>query len=104
VAKALDAGIRLGDAVRAGHGERGRINKAEPCHPGAPDYLKRRGTARSLADLANHDGNHFRLPSCGSIFQWELVDAVEIDLAGCVTVNDSCVGRVLPVDGGLTAG
>jgi DNA-binding transcriptional LysR family regulator len=92
VAKGLDAGIRLGDSV-AQDMVSVKVSEAEPIAIlASPDYLKRRGTPKSIADLVNHDCIRFRFPSSGAIFRWELVDSgkpVEIEVAGAMTVNDA---------------
>ncbi|MBN8490223.1 MAG: LysR family transcriptional regulator [Burkholderiales bacterium] len=92
VAQGLDCGVRLGDAV-AQDMVSVKVSASEPVAiVGSPDYLKRRGVPRKLADLAWHDCILFRLPSTGTVYRWELVDdgkAVEMEVAGPVIVNDT---------------
>lgn len=92
VAQGLDCGVRLGDAV-AQDMVSVKVSASEPVAiVGSPDYLKRRGVPRKLADVAWHDCILFRLPSTGTVYRWELVDdgkAVEMEVAGPVIVNDT---------------
>jgi len=91
VAQGLDAGIRLGDSIA-------RDMVSLPLSPqeaiaivASPAYLKRRGTPKTLADLAYHDCIRFRFSSTDVIFRWELLNegrTVEVEVRGPVTVND----------------
>lgn len=92
VAQGLDAGVRLGDSI-AQDMVSVKVTEAEPIAIlASPDYLKRRGTPKSIADLASHDCIRFRFPGSGALFRWELLDGdkpVEIEPPGAVTVNDA---------------
>ncbi|MCW5661547.1 MAG: LysR family transcriptional regulator [Burkholderiaceae bacterium] len=49
----------------------------------SPQYLRRRGTPRSVAALAGHDCIHFTLPSTGQIVPWVLRDGgTEVEHTG----------------------
>lgn len=70
----FDAGIRFGQslardmvAVPLDRGERMRV-------VAAPDYLRRRGVPRTLAELAQHDGIHFRFPGTGRLAAWRFIE------------------------------
>lgn len=92
VAQGLDAGVRLGDSV-AQDMVSVKVSESEPIAIlGSPDYLKRRGVPRRIADLADHDCIRFRFPGSGTVFRWELLDGarqIEVEVNGAVTVNDT---------------
>jgi DNA-binding transcriptional LysR family regulator len=61
----------------------------------SPDYLKRRGTPKNLADLKKHDCIQFVLPSTGRPLPWlfrEGGEDVERTLGGSVKVFDDVLG------------
>jgi DNA-binding transcriptional LysR family regulator len=61
----------------------------------SPDYLKRRGTPKNLADLKKHDCIQFVLPSTGRPLPWLLREGgeeVERTLSGSVKVFDDVLG------------
>lgn len=91
VAQALDAGIRLGDSVARDMVSVPLSAQEAIAIVASPAYLKRRGTPRTIADLAQHDCIRFRFSSTDAIFRWELLHegrTVEVEVAGPVTVND----------------
>ncbi len=92
VSRELDAGIRLGDSV-AKDMVSVRVSDSEPIAIlASPDYLKRRGVPRRVADLVAHDCIRFRFPGSGVLFRWELLRdgrKVEIEVGGPVIVNDT---------------
>jgi DNA-binding transcriptional LysR family regulator len=92
VAESLDAGVRLGDSV-AQDMVSVKVSESEPIAIlVSPDYLKRRGVPRRVADLAEHDCIRFRFPGSGTVFRWELLDGgrqIEVEVNGAVTVNDT---------------
>jgi DNA-binding transcriptional LysR family regulator len=102
VERGLDAGIRLGDSVA-------RDMVSVPLGPpevvaivASPTYLKRRGTPKKIADLAQHDCIRFRFPSTGVIFRWELLEdskPVEVEVAGPIIVNDPAATVGCAVEG-----
>jgi DNA-binding transcriptional LysR family regulator len=61
----------------------------------SPDYLKRHGTPKNLADLKKHDCIQFVLPSTGRPLAWLLREGgedVERTLGGSVRVFDDVLG------------
>jgi DNA-binding transcriptional LysR family regulator len=61
----------------------------------SPDYLKRRGTPKRLADLKQHDCIQFVLPSTGRPLPWLLREGgqeVERTFGGTVKVLDDVLG------------
>jgi DNA-binding transcriptional LysR family regulator len=100
VERGMDAGIRLGDSVARDMVSLPLSSRETIVIVASPAYLKRRGTPKKIADLAQHDCIRFRFPSTDAIFRWELVDEgrpVEVEVTGPVTVNDppSMVGCAL---------
>jgi DNA-binding transcriptional LysR family regulator len=101
VERGLDAGIRLGSSVARDMVSLPLSSRETIVIVASPAYLKRRGTPKKIADLAQHDCVRFRFPSTDAIFRWELRDdagrPVEVEVAGPVTVNDpiSMVGCAL---------
>lgn len=102
VAKGLDAGVRIGDSV-AQDMVSVKVSESEPIAIlGSPDYLKRRGVPKKVADLGNHDCIRFRFPSTGVVFRWELLDEgrpVEMEVNGPITVNDTASMLACAVEG-----
>jgi DNA-binding transcriptional LysR family regulator len=102
VAQGLDVGVRLGDAI-AKDMISVRVSEREPVAiVGSPDYLKRRGTPKRVADLAHHDCIRFRMPASGAMFRWELIDSgrpVELEVNGPVIVNDTAAMLACARDG-----
>lgn len=100
VERGLDAGIRLGDSVARDMVSVPLSSRETIVVVASPAYLKRRGTPKKIADLAQHNCIRFRFPSTDAIFRWELLDdgrPVEVEVTGPVTVNDppSMVGCAL---------
>jgi DNA-binding transcriptional LysR family regulator len=89
VAEGFDAGIRLAEMVP-------RDMVAIPCSPpmrfvvvGAPRYLERRGTPKTVTDLQAHTCIRRRMPS-GAPLRWELgkgAKAVNVDVHGPLTLD-----------------
>ena len=91
VAHGLDAGIRLGDSVAHDMVSVPLSTRESIAIVASPAYLKRRGTPKIIADLAQHDCIRFRFSSNDVIFRWELVNegrTVDVEVAGPITVND----------------
>ena len=50
----------------------------------SPQYLRRRGTPKTVVALAEHDCIHFTLPSTGQVVPWLLHDGgTEVEHGGC---------------------
>ncbi len=61
----------------------------------SPAYLQRKGLPKGLADLKQHDGIPFVLPSTGRVMPWLFRDGgedVERSVAGPVKVHDDVLG------------
>ncbi|GAB2180229.1 LysR family transcriptional regulator [Denitratisoma sp. agr-D3] len=92
VAEGYDGGIRLGEAVARDMVSVPLSRRERSVVVAAPEYLARKGTPRTIADLAGHDCIRFRMPSGGGIYRWELVsgkEAVAVDAPGTATANDT---------------
>lgn len=98
----LDAGVRLGDDV-AQDMVSIPLSRNEPLAiVASPAYLQRRGTPRSIGELAAHDCIRFRFPSTGAIFRWELLSdglPIQLDVTGPVTLNDTAALLSCAVEG-----
>jgi DNA-binding transcriptional LysR family regulator len=67
----------------------------------SPDYLRRHGTPKTLADLASHRCVQFRLGS-GAAYRWEFQDAgrrVEVAVAGALVTDNMEVVLRAAMDG-----
>ena len=91
VARGLDAGIRLDDSIAHDMVSVPLSAQEAIAIVASPAYLKRRGTPKTIADLAQHDCIRFRFSSTDVIFRWELLNegrTVEVEVRGPITVND----------------
>ncbi|WP_320837488.1 LysR family transcriptional regulator [Zhongshania sp.] len=64
---------------------------------GSPQYLKKTGTPRCLADLAEHNCIQFLPPSSGTVAPWSFVSegkAFDIPVSGRLSVMDDPLGGV----------
>jgi len=74
-----------------------KLEDAELVVVAAPSYLRRRGTPKTIEDLAKHDCIQFLLPSTGQPVQWLFhVDgrAVDVPTHGSFTCSDDVLGGV----------
>lgn len=102
VERGLDAGIRLGESVARDMVSIPLGSPESVAIVASPAYLKRRGTPKKVADLAQHDCIRFRFPSTDVIFRWELLDEgkpVEVEVGGPLIVNDPAATVACAVDG-----
>jgi DNA-binding transcriptional LysR family regulator len=102
VGEGFDAGIRLGTMVADGMIG---VRLAKPFRTvivGAPEYLERAGSLRSLEDLSRQNCVQYRLQSAGGIYRWDLRDGdrdVQLATRGTVIVNDMTQAVALAVNG-----
>jgi DNA-binding transcriptional LysR family regulator len=92
VERCMDAGIRLGGALAQDMVSVPLSTEERIAIMASPDYLKRRGTPKSLADLSQHDCVRFRFARSGATLRWSLLDGGqlrELEVSGPITVNDS---------------
>lgn len=71
IEEGFDAVIRTGDPRDSRLSAR-RLGVFRSLLVASPDYLARRGTPRSPADLAAHSCLHYRFPNSGKLEPWEL--------------------------------
>lgn len=75
-----------------------KLEDAELVVVGAPEYLRRRGTPKTLEDLAAHDCIQFDRPSSGRRIPWTFqVEGEAVDI-----VTDGAYGTAEDVLGGVT--
>jgi DNA-binding transcriptional LysR family regulator len=102
VAEAVDAGIRLTEAIER---DMVQIRLSGPTRvvvAASPAYLARRGTPQTPADLLHHDCICFQGGVGGSRFAWELERGKKdfrVPVQGPVTTNDHDLRRRLAVAG-----
>jgi len=73
------------------------LEDAELVLVASPDYLRRAGTPKTLADLAQHDCIQFELPSSGRTIPWLFQDGgheLELQTEGGYRVSDDVLGGV----------
>lgn len=90
VAGGYDAGIRLGEIVERDMVATRFGPEQETAVVASPNYLKFRGTPKTIAGLTGHSCINHRLPS-GEIYRWELKQQkkqIRVEVAGQLTVND----------------
>lgn len=87
VESGLDAVIRSGDLVDSSLMAR-RIGSFDFALCGSPDYLSRKGTPRTPADLVDHDAVRFRFPTTGKLQAWALKGGPLPRVRTAVTCNN----------------
>ncbi|SMC22347.1 DNA-binding transcriptional regulator, LysR family [Andreprevotia lacus DSM 23236] len=90
VADGFDAGIRLGEAVPRDMVAVPLTRNERTVLVATPEYLARKGTPASIAELANHDCVGYRFNN-GNLYRWELLQdgkPVEIEINGPLVIND----------------
>jgi len=101
VAEGFDLGVRRADLVPAdmiavplGRPQRYAV-------VAAPDYLQRRGTPQTPADLVRHDCIRVRLPT-GALFRWHFErrgQTAQIEVTGPITLDEASLARRAVLDG-----
>ncbi|AKJ30053.1 LysR family transcriptional regulator [Caldimonas brevitalea] len=103
VAEGFDMAIRLGQLPDSGLVAR-KLEDATLCLVASPTYLKRRGTPRTLEELAQHVCVPFVLPSTGRIAPWLFsTQSGDVDWtapAG-IQVSDDVLGMVSLAEQGV---
>ena len=103
IAEGFDMAIRLGQLPDSGLVAR-KLEDAELRLVAAPDYLKRAGTPKTLADLAQHVCLPFVLPRTGKHGAWSFRvggDDVEWQPASFLEVSDDVLGTVSMAEHGI---
>ena len=101
VEQGVDLGIGSGPMPKGSIIAR-RLASVELVLCASPDYLDRHGTPTSVDDLRNHRCVALRNPRTGKIMPWTFKrgkGAVTLDLAGCLTTNDSDTQRQAVLEG-----
>lgn len=95
VAEGFDLAIRLGSLPDSGLVGR-RLEDASLCVVASPDYLRRHGTPRTLAELAGHVCLPFVMPSSGRVAPWLFRDGEDIEWMpdSRIAVSDDVLGVV----------
>jgi DNA-binding transcriptional LysR family regulator len=106
VARGFDAGIRIGSMTSP---DMISVPVSRPLSAilvATPQYLKKRGEPRILADLQEHDCINFRMSGSGRIYEWELVEKgrdVELRPPDSIIINDTIFSLTLALSGlGIT--
>jgi len=103
VEEGFDVGLRIG-TVQDGSVVVRKLADVPRVICASPEYLARRGTPRSLADLPEHDCIAYRSPSSGRIVKWEIDGALPSahEAQAALTLNDMvAVGEAAITDHGL---
>ena len=102
VAGRFDAGIRVGNRVEKDMVAIRLTSDLKMVAVASPDYLARRGTPRSPADLHAHTCINWRLQTEGRQYRWEFKKRgrqVEVAVEGPVVTNHADIGIAAAVDG-----
>jgi DNA-binding transcriptional LysR family regulator len=95
VAGRYDAGIRVGGRLEKDMIALRLTPDVKMTAVASPDYLARRGTPRSPADLARHACINWRLQADGRLYRWEFEKRgrrLEVSAEGPLVTNDSEIG------------
>jgi DNA-binding transcriptional LysR family regulator len=108
----VDVGFRLGGSPHEGVIAR-RLFPVQLVACASPDYVRRHGAPRSIADLQSHRCSVYRHPATGVVLPWRLksgADSVELPVAPALCTNDEILeleavlgGRVIGQLAGVTA-
>jgi len=102
VAGRFDAGIRVGRRLEKDMVAVRLTPDVKMVAVASPDYLRRRGTPGSPADLHNHACINWRLQSEGSAYRWEFQKAgksLEVAVDGPIVTNNSDIGVAAALQG-----
>jgi DNA-binding transcriptional LysR family regulator len=102
VAGRFDAGIRVGRRLEKDMVAVRLTPDVKMVAVASPDYLQRRGTPVSPADLHSHACINWRLLSDGSAYRWEFEKAgkrMEVAVDGPIVTNNSDIGVAAALQG-----
>lgn len=102
VAGRFDAGIRVGGRLEKDMIAVRLTPDVKMIAVASPDYLARRGTPRSPADLHNHACINWRLQADGRLYRWEFEKKgkrLELAAQGPLTTNQAHVGAAAALQG-----
>ena len=102
VAGRFDAGIRVGGRLEKDMIAVRLTPDMKMLAVAAPEYLKRRGTPQSPADLHNHACINWRLQLEGRAYRWEFEKKgkrVELEVQGPIVTNHSDIGVAAALQG-----
>lgn len=102
VAGRFDAGIRVGRRLEKDMVAVRLTPDVKMVAVASPDYLRRRGTPGSPADLHDHACINWRLQSEGSAYRWEFQKAgksLEVAVDGPIVTNNSDIGVAAALQG-----
>ncbi|MBH1964722.1 MAG: LysR family transcriptional regulator [Comamonadaceae bacterium] len=106
VAGRFDAGIRVGGRLEKDMIAVRLTPDMKMLAVAAPEYLKRRGTPKSPADLHGHACINWRLQLDGRAYRWEFEKKgkrVELEVEGPIVTNHSDIGVAAALQGlGIT--
>lgn len=80
IEEGFDAVLRVGEPADSRLSAR-RVGAFRRVLVASPDYLARKGTPRTLADLANHDCLHYRYPTSGRMEAWPVPSDMTLPVA-----------------------
>ena len=103
VADGIDLAIRARTPPDSGLIAR-KIEDGELVVAGSPSYLRRKGTPKTLEDLARHECIQFERPLTGQPMPWQFrVDGEERSVAttGSVCITDDVLGLATAARGGM---
>lgn len=101
VEQGIDLGIASGYMPRSSLIVR-KIASVELILCASPDYLRRYGAPKNMDELRWHRCVALRHPRTGKIMPWNFTDgtnAVTLDIAGCMTTNDTDTQRQAVLQG-----
>ncbi len=102
VAEGFDAGVRLGEMIAQ---DMVTVRLTPPLKAiivASPDYLKKHGRPKSLADLASHNCIGYRQLRSGGLYRWDVAEGgkdVTVETRGTAIISDSISGRDLALAG-----
>lgn len=102
VAEGFDAGVRLGEMIAQDMIALRLTPPLSAIMVASPDYLARRGTPETIADLRNHNCIGYRLIASQSVYPWDLREngrKIGVEVGGTVRVTDATYARELALQG-----
>jgi DNA-binding transcriptional LysR family regulator len=103
VGQGFDAGVRLGEMIAVDMIAVRLTPPFKMVMTASPDYLARRGTPATLAELRDHNCIGYRLLGSGAIYDWDLVDAdgkdVAVAVKGTARISEAALAHEFALDG-----